>query len=109
MTKFGFMGAIIRYQAGEVTPVGKDTFNYMAEGTKDGVRTVATAIGAGLRDASNQSQLNCSACGHSNDANAKICDECGAALMKLCPACRKRNEGDAKFCSGCGIRFETKI
>lgn len=30
MTKFGFMGAIIRYQAGEVAPIGKDTFNYMA-------------------------------------------------------------------------------
>ncbi len=109
MTKFGFMGAIIRYQAGEVAPVGKDTFNYMADGTKDGVRTVATAIAAGLRDTSHQSQWNCSACGHSNDANAKFCDECGAALIKLCPACGKRNEGDAKFCNGCGIQFQAEV
>ena len=106
LTNFGFMGAIVRYQAGEVAPVGKDTFNYMAEGTKEGVRTVATAIATGLRDTSTQSQLRCSACGHSNDANAKFCDECGAVLSKLCPACAKRNDGDAKFCSGCGSRLE---
>lgn len=106
ITKFGFMGAIVRYQAGEVAPVGRDTFNYMAEGTKDGVRTVATAAASGLRDTSNQAQLRCSSCGHSNDANAKFCDECGAALSKLCPSCAKRNDGDAKFCSGCGSLLE---
>ena len=108
MTKLGFMGAIIRYQAGEVAPVGKDTFNYMAEGTKGGVRTVATAIGAGLHEALNQARLNCSACGHSNDANASFCDECGAVISKTCPSCSERNDGDAKFCDGCGNRLETK-
>ena len=48
MCMFGFMGAVARYQAGEVAPVGKDTFNYLAEGTEDGVQTVAAAVGAGL-------------------------------------------------------------
>ncbi len=106
MTNFGFMGAIIRYQAGEVAPVGKDTFNYMADGTKEGVRAMATAIGAGLHEASNQAPLNCSACGHTNDANARFCDECGVVISKTCPSCGERNGGDAKFCDGCGNRFE---
>jgi hypothetical protein len=48
MCMFGFLGALARYQAGEVAPVGKDTFNHLAEGTKGGVQTVATAVGAGL-------------------------------------------------------------
>ncbi len=106
MTKFGFMGAIARYQAGEVAPVGKDTFNYIANETKGGVRTVAREIGIGLREATNQAQSNCSACGHSNDENAKFCDECGAAILKLCQTCGERNDSDAKFCDGCGSRFE---
>ena len=50
MSQFGFMGAITRYQAGEVAPVGKDTFNYMADRTKGGLKTVASAIGAGLSE-----------------------------------------------------------
>ncbi len=108
MTKFGFMGAIIRYQAGEIAPVGKDTFNYMADGTKDGVRTVATAIATGLQQASRKGTLACSACGHSNDDLARFCDQCGAALSKTCPSCGERNDGDAKFCDGCGNRLETK-
>ncbi len=49
LTGYGFMGAVARYAAGEAAPVGKDTFNYMAEGTKDGVKTLASAIGQGLR------------------------------------------------------------
>ena len=45
---FGFQGAIARYEAGEIAPVAKDTFNYLAEGTQEGVRTIAAAIGGGL-------------------------------------------------------------
>jgi len=45
---FAFQGAIFRYQVGEVAPVAKDAFTYMAEGTQQGVKTVATAIGEGL-------------------------------------------------------------
>ena len=108
LTKFGFMGAIIRYQAGEVAPVGKDTFNYMAEGTQAGVRTVATAFASGLHEKSKQGQLPCPACGRANDAHARFCDECGAVHSKICPACGERNDGDAKFCHGCGKRLEAK-
>ena len=35
ITKFAFFGAVIRYLAEETAPVGKDTFNYVAQGTKE--------------------------------------------------------------------------
>ena len=47
--KFAFMGAVSRYIANEVAPVGKDVVNYMAEGTKGAVRDVAVAVGDRLR------------------------------------------------------------
>lgn len=102
MTKFGFMGAITRYQAGEIAPVGKDTFNYMAEGTRGGVHTIATAVGTGLARGSYDGGQPCPMCGHANDRNAKFCDECGALMSRACPSCGQVNDGDAKFCSGCG-------
>ncbi|MBN2269438.1 MAG: hypothetical protein JXN61_02425, partial [Sedimentisphaerales bacterium] len=48
LSSMGYMSKIARYQAGEIAPVGKDTFNYMADGTKDGIKSVATAIGQGI-------------------------------------------------------------
>ncbi len=33
--KFAYIGAVTRYIAAEVAPVGKDAVNYMADGTKD--------------------------------------------------------------------------
>ena len=106
MTQFAFMGAVLRYQAGEVAPVGKDTFNYMAEGTKGGVKTVASAIGSGLSEGMSGGTMECPNCGHENDEDAKFCDECGTAMAKSCPSCGKSNDGDAKFCDGCGNRFD---
>ena len=82
---FAFLGAMTRYQAGEVAPVAKDTFNYLAEGTQEGMKTVATALGEGIavgmsgfRKADNR----CPKCSHSNDADAKFCKNCGAALTE---------------------------
>lgn len=101
---FGFMGAVARYQAGEVAPVGKDTFNYLATGTKGGVQTMATAVGAGLAQGMSGSDngVCCPRCGHLGDAGAKFCDECGSPLSKACPSCGRGNDGDAKFCAACG-------
>jgi hypothetical protein len=48
--KFGYMGAVARYMAAEVAPVGKDAVNYMAEGTAEGVKTVARAVTEGIRE-----------------------------------------------------------
>jgi len=48
MAMFVFLGSYTRYVIGETAPVHKDTFNYLAEGTQQGVRTVAKALGEGL-------------------------------------------------------------
>ena len=108
LTSYGFMGALARYSAGEIAPVGKDTFNYMAEGTQDGVRTMATAVGEGLglRPSSSgpTQSISCPKCNHENDAEARFCDQCGAALPRdlSCPSCNERNDPDSKFCNNCG-------
>lgn len=83
ITKFAYMGAVFRYMAGETAPVGKDTFNYMAEGTKEGVRTVAHAVGEGLSSGMNESTPSkklCTKCGVENDQDAKFCDNCGEQI-----------------------------
>ncbi|MGD0655808.1 MAG: hypothetical protein ABSA16_15830 [Thermoguttaceae bacterium] len=46
--KFAFMGAVTRYIADEVAPVGKDVVNYMVDGTKDSIRDVAAAVSEGI-------------------------------------------------------------
>ena len=109
MCMFGFMGAVARYQAGEVAPVGKDTFNYLAEGTKGGVQTVAAAVGAGLAQgmAGTGKTVPCPKCGHLGDADSKFCDECGTLLAKACPSCGQVNDHDAKFCAKCGSGLTT--
>lgn len=108
ISKFAFMGAIGRYVAGEVAPVAKDTFNYMAGGAKDGVRDIAQAVSEGLREAgggaTSATVVRCHKCNEENQAGAKFCAHCGAALLKTkeCPSCRELNDPDAKFCDNCG-------
>ena len=51
MSKFGYIGAVARYLASEAAPVAKDTVNYMAEETQQGVRTVARAVAEGIQEA----------------------------------------------------------
>ncbi|MBI2948490.1 MAG: hypothetical protein HYY23_12670 [Verrucomicrobia bacterium] len=51
LCKFGYFGAVARYIAAEAAPVAKDTVNYMAEGTKDAVKTVARAVAEGVQEA----------------------------------------------------------
>jgi hypothetical protein len=101
-----FMGAVSRYVAGESAPVAKDTFNYMADGTKDGVKKVATAVGEGLAAGGigKPVQLRCHKCNALNDAESKFCKQCGTSLLKskACPACNELNDPDARFCDNCG-------
>jgi hypothetical protein len=114
LCKFAFLGAVSRYVAGETAPVAKDTFNYLADGTKDGVRDIAGAIGqglsAGLGTAAGGTEkivLRCHKCNHTNDADARFCDQCGAPLEKTkpCPGCGELNDPDARFCDNCGREF----
>ena len=116
LTKFGYMGKVARYVAGEIAPVGKDTFNYMADGTKDGVKTLATAVGQGLgagmagaaaAAGSQQTKIRCHKCNALLEEEAKFCSKCGAPLSKTkpCPKCSELNDPDAKFCDNCGQNF----
>ena len=114
MTGAGYAGAVARYQAGEIAPVAKDPFNYMADGTSDGIKTVASAIGEGLRDgldgaalpgaAQTAEKVRCHQCNILNDADARFCDRCGTAVEKSapCPSCGELNDPDARFCDNCG-------
>jgi hypothetical protein len=48
MCKFGYLGVIYRYAAGEAAPVAKDTFNYVAEESRPGVRAISKSITEGI-------------------------------------------------------------
>lgn len=107
LTKAGFAGAVARYQAGEYAPVAKDTFNYVADGTRDSVRSIASAVGEGLRGEAVEDTLPCPACDASNEPDSKFCDQCGGAFPgeKSCPGCGEVNGPDARFCDRCGERI----
>jgi len=100
MTKIGYLGAVARYMAGESAPVAKDTFNYMADGTKEGVRDIASAIKDGITGGF----VSCPHCQESNDSDAKFCNECGETIssVKACSNCRTENDLTARFCDKCG-------
>jgi hypothetical protein len=105
--KFAFLGAVSRYMANEVAPVGKDVVNYMAEGTKGAVREMASAVGQGLRAPGATAEahgVRCGRCNAENDRDANFCDGCGAPLSKsrCCQGCGESNDPNARFCDRCG-------
>lgn len=107
LTSAGYAGAAARYMAGESAPVAKDTVNYMADGTKESVKTLATAVGEGLAAAGSgakQVLVRCHKCNVTNEADAKFCKSCGTGLAKTAPcrACNELNDPDARFCDHCG-------
>ena len=107
LCKFGFLGAVTRHMANEVMPVGKDSFNYMAAGTKDSVRDLAQAASEGFQQGASgktSREVACPKCGTGNDESAKFCDNCGAALPKerTCTGCGAINDANARFCDSCG-------
>jgi len=56
MTKFGYLGAIQRYIAGEMTPVARDAFNDLGEGVGPGVKAVARAVSEGVIEAQEEAR-----------------------------------------------------
>ncbi len=109
--KFAFLGAVSRYMANEVAPVGKDVVNYLARGTKEAVRDVAAAVAGGLHAGTEGREvqfLHCHKCNTDNENPANFCKKCGAPLRKTkpCPSCRKLNDPDARFCAQCGKSVE---
>ena len=112
LTAYGFMGAVARYSAGEMAPVATDTFNYMANETQDGVKTLTAAIGQGLSQGLAQSQpttssIRCPKCNYEDSPDAQFCSKCGFSLLKSkpCPSCNEINDPDAQFCDNCGQKF----
>jgi hypothetical protein len=80
----GYLGSYARYVSGEAAPVQKDTFNYLASGTKEGVKTVAGALGEGLASGMNAAgrSVQCPRCHGSNDNDARFCKHCAAPLAR---------------------------
>ena len=111
LTKFGYMGKVARYVAEEVAPVGKDTFNYLADETSQGMEKIAMAIGSGINAGSiaKETEIQCAKCNRPNAIDANFCKNCGSALQKSksCLECNELNSFDAKFCDKCGYRFES--
>jgi len=100
ITQYAFMGRMFRYVAGETAPVAKDTFNYLAKGTQQGVRTMARAVGEGLQSSS--TELQCVKCGQTNNTDARFCRKCGATLGMTCPSCGRLSAPGTSFCDACG-------
>lgn len=108
LTNMGYLGAMARYHAEEITPVGVDTFNTMAHGTKEAMRDVASAVGqgihAGLTGQAAEATRRCRDCGEENETDARFCRGCGHTfeLAVRCPKCGESCEPDARFCDQCG-------
>lgn len=93
ITFTAFRREIATYHKNESAPV----INEFAEDIKPAVQSVASAV----RETAAQDAI-CPDCGEKNDADAKFCKNCGAALRKVCPDCGEQNDADAKFCKSCG-------
>ena len=93
ITFTAFRREIATYHKNESAPV----INEFAEDIKPAVQSVAPAV----RETAAQDAI-CPDCGEKNDADAKFCKNCGAALRKVCPDCGEQNDADAKFCKSCG-------
>jgi RNA polymerase subunit RPABC4/transcription elongation factor Spt4 len=108
LSSYGYMGRVLRYTAQEMAPPSRDTFNYLAEGTREGVKTMAGALGEGLREGGMgvvpQPMVRCHKCNALAAADARFCGQCGQALGKAkpCPNCQELNDPDAHFCDNCG-------
>lgn len=48
----------------------------------------------------------CDACGASNDADARFCEDCGAPQSRRCPGCDITVRPNARFCKGCGASLD---
>lgn len=100
MTKAGYAGKIARYYGREVGPAASATFNDIAKDSGPGVRAVAGAVRDGMAD---EAGSRCPACGAANDADAKFCAGCGAALGSIaCGSCGHPAKAGARFCDECG-------
>ncbi len=108
MTFSGFMGKVTRYMGREQGPAVSHTFNEIAKGTQPGVRDTFRAIREGLAGEADASSRACPACGTTNDADARFCDDCGGSMpvARDCHSCGEPNDATARFCDACGEALE---
>ncbi|MDD3170969.1 MAG: zinc ribbon domain-containing protein [Bacilli bacterium] len=90
----GYMGSVARYTSKEISPVVKDTANYLLDGTKEQIASTINEV--------KKEKIKCSNCGEFNSKDAKYCDNCGKLLVKTCRYCGEENDSDAKYCNSCG-------
>lgn len=109
VTSMAFMGAVMRYQAQEVTPVATDTFNYMADGTQQGVKTVARAAGSGLAEGLAAGYAAAGATPTADPAASMASMMAAAAASStalskviLCHKCNAENPDGSRYCNACG-------
>ena len=78
LSSLGYGADIARYRTREMAPVVKDTFNYLANETKEGVEAIADAVQKGKSKVIEAKE--CSYCHELNKMDAKFCNECGRKL-----------------------------
>lgn len=78
LCSLGYGAAVAKYQSREMAPVIKDTLNYLAEETQEGVEAIARAAQKGKSTVIEAKQ--CSNCNELNKLDAKYCNECGKPL-----------------------------
>lgn len=114
ISKFAYMGAVTRYMANEVTPVGTDVFKTVVGDTKSSIRDIAAAVGSGLRDGTeapgSPTGVACPSCQTTNDPDARFCKGCGASLAipRRCTSCGDEADADARFCDSCGEPLQSE-
>ncbi len=101
MCLVGWAGSIAKYGVREGAPAAAEGVNRVGMGAAPGIRAAAGAVAAGVRDAG--AGVACPACDEVQDAEARFCDACGAAMGVVCAACGAANETGARFCDQCGV------
>ena len=74
----GYGSDMAKYQSREMAPVVKDTFNYLASETTEGVETISRAVKKGKSTVIEAKQ--CWNCQELNKLDAKFCNECGQEI-----------------------------
>lgn len=78
---FARAGSVLRYAAAETAPVTTTTFNYVADGTQEGVAKIARAVRQGAPSTSGETiKVRCRGCGYLESEDAKFCSGCGAVV-----------------------------
>jgi membrane protease subunit (stomatin/prohibitin family) len=129
MSALGDMDKYMRYKAAEALPdAAKQPGGAAGTGMGLGMgfgygQMMANAIGGGQGQQQQGGQqgggaaaqtVPCPKCGTPNQAGAKFCQNCGAAVQLQqaatvqCPHCQAQVQAGAKFCNDCGQSMEPK-